>query len=823
MALRRKTAFVLAAIVAVSALPHPAQGRIVQGRVAGTVLMSDGTRLPGALVAVEGTARRAMTDANGAFAFDGLPAGKATLAVSLDGFEPKKARVEVRADGTTSVDIVLEIAKEAREASVAAEKTLLSVSDKENRIIITPSQIAALPGLGEKDIFRAFQLLPGISGSNETSSGLFVRGGKPDQNLILYDGFPVYHVDHLFGYYSAFNMEAIQDARLSKGGFEAKYGGRLSSVMELAGKEGATDAWHAGTGVSFLSADALVEVPLFGRGSLLLAGRRSFQSPLYDKIMDLFNVSPAAALVGRKAAGRLAQFESQPKSYFYDLNGKLAFDLSSRDRITASLYNGRDDLDNSRVLTLPSSISDLLARLGLQIDTDISDLTNWRNTGASVAWARRWSEAFQTTLRATYSRYDNDRDWSVNVLLQSAAAGSSFEPRSYRRGSIENNSLKDAGFKLENTLALGARHAMEFGLEASWLDVAYDYRVESADESDATAGRRVLAPRSLVSILNRRDRGILAVGYVQDRWTPTDRLTVTPGLRLTSFDRTKSVYGEPRLSLSWRLSDRLKATASWGRFYQFVSDATREDVVQGNREFWVLADGQGIPVGAATHYIAGLSYKTVGWLLDAQGFYKDLSGLSEFAPRIVRATAGQDYSQYFYKESGTAKGIEILLQKKSGRYTGWLSYTLSRVEYEAPQLSDAPFPALQDQTHEFKIVNFLELGPLTLSGTWIFATGKPTTPPLGVDQVPVGSRLVDRVVIGGKNSARLPDYHRLDLSVTCDLKVLGAASKLGLTLFNVYDRKNVWYREFDIQQHQLVQNDIQFMGFVLNLFLSVRI
>jgi ferric enterobactin receptor len=410
----------------------------------------------------------------------------------------------------------------------------------------------------------------------------------------------------------------------------------------------------------------------------------------------------------------------------------------------------------------------------------------------------------------------------VNVLLQAADSSSIFEPRSFRRGSIENNNLKDAGFKLENTLALGPRHQAEFGVEATSLDVAYNYQVESGDEGDAVAGRRVLAPRNLVGIMNRRDKGLLWAGYLQDRWTPSDRLTLTPGLRVTSFDRTGSIYWEPRFSMSYRLTDRIKATASWGRFYQFVSDATREDIIQGSREFWALSDGQGIPVGSATHYIAGLSYETEDVLVDVERFYKDLAGLSEFAPRIVRATPGQDYSQYFYTESGTAKGIEFLLQKKSGRYTGWISYTLSRVEYEAPLLSSNPFPALQDQTHEFKIVNFLELGKLTLSGTWIYATGKPYTPPLGVDQALVGSRLVDRVVIGDKNSARLPEYHRLDLSATYDLKVFGLKSKLGLTLFNVYDRKNVWYREFDIQQHELVQNDIQFMGFVINLFLDVK-
>jgi len=790
--------------------------------VGGTVKMADGTKLPGVRISIGNSTRRAFTGPDGVYALDGLAEGSTVLTASLTGFETKKAEVFLQPGKAIVVDFILDAVPEAREVGVTAERPLLSVSGKENKITITPSQIAALPSLGEKDLFRAFQLLPGVSGSNETSSGLYVRGGRPDQNLVLYDGFTVYHVDHLFGYFSAFNMEAIRDARLSKGGFEAKYGGRLSSVLELTGKPGSADAWHGGAGAGFLSANARLEVPLFGKGALFLAGRRSFQSPLYEKIMDLFNTNPLEALVGRGVAGRLAQFESQPKSYFYDLNGKLVFDMTPRDKLVSSFYNGRDDLDNSRTLTLPPTLSDLLARLNLTIDTDISDLTNWRNTGISVSWARRWSDSFRSALRASSSRYDNARDRNVTVLLQSGSSFSSFQPMSFRRGSTEANNLKDTGFKLENTLALGPRHEAEFGIEGTSLDVAYDYRVESGNEGTAVVGRRVLTPRDLVEILNRRDKGLLWAGYIQDHWTPIERLTVIPGLRVTSFDRIGTAYWEPRFSLGYRLTDRIKATVSWGRFYQFVSNAIREDVSQGNREFWALADGRTIPVGSATHVIAGASYETEDVLVDGAGFYKKLAGLAEFAPRIAWALSSQDYSPSLFEESGRAKGIEFLLQKKSGRYTGWISYTLSRVEYESPRLANGPFPANQDQTHEFKIVNVLELGKLTLSGTWIYATGKPYTSPLRVEQVQVGSRLVDQVVIGDKNSARLPEYHRLDVSGTYDAEIFGLKSRLGLTLFNVYNRKNVWYREFDIQQHELVQNDIQLMGFVLNLFLDVR-
>jgi len=793
-----------------------------EGKVIGTVRLADGTKLPGVLISIEGTTRRAFTDMNGSFVLDGIPAGKAVLAASLSGFSTIKEDVVVRTGQTAVVDFILDILKEERESVVTAERPLLSISEKENKIIITPSQIASLPSLGEKDIFRAFQLLPGISGSNETSSGLYVRGGTPDQNLILYDGFTIYHVDHLFGYFSAFNMEALKDAQLSKGGFEAKYGGRISSVLELEGRSGNEKAFQGGGGLSFLSVNGLVEVPLFGKGSLLIAGRRSFQSPLYEKIMDMFTDQPPAVLAGRRAAGLLAMFESQPKSYFYDTDAKLTFELSPKDRIAVSLYRGRDDLDNSRTLELPSTISDRLAKLGLQIDSSITDLTNWENTGLSATWARNWSDSFQSTLRAAYSKYVNHRDRSVDVLIQSSLGSSSFEPRSFRRGSVEDNDVKDLGFKFENTLFLGKNHRLEFGAQATSLDIVYDYQVESGDEGDALPGNRVLLPRNLVGILNRKDSGLLWAAYIQDRWTLFDRLTITPGIRLTSFDRTKTFYGEPRFSFSLRLTDRIHFRGAWGKYYQFVNRVTREDVLQGNREFWVLSDAQGVPISSAIHDTLGLSYETEDILLDIEAYHKELGGLSEFAPRIARADAGQDYSRYIFEETGIAQGIEFLLQKKSGNYTGWISYTLSKVEYASPRLSSRPFPASQDQTHEFKIVNCLSFKKWTFSGTWIYATGRPYTPPLGVDQVEIGRRTVDRVIIGEKNSARLPDYHRLDLSATYDLSAWGLKSKLGLTLFNVYNRKNVWYKEFDIQEHDLVANDIQFMGFVVNMFWDIK-
>ncbi|MFA9454614.1 MAG: carboxypeptidase regulatory-like domain-containing protein, partial [Candidatus Aminicenantaceae bacterium] len=327
---------------------HAQTGQL-NGRLTGRITLEDGTPLPGVAVSIAHTLYRTTTDALGTYLFDRVTQGMITLVASLDGFEEQTRTVLVQADKIVVVNFKLEAALESYEATVTAELPLMSTSDdKVSEVIITPSQIETLPSLGEKDIFRALQLLPGISGSQESSSGLYVRGGTPDQNLIMYDGFTVYHVDHLFGYFSAFNMEAVQEVRLSKGGYESMYGGRLSSIMELTGKPGSGQGIHGSGGLSLLSLNGLVEVPLWDKGSFVLAGRRSFQTPLYDSILGLVtdNTTAQGNFKGRGGAGggRGGMMgETRPESYFYDINSKLTFRPSSKDLTFISFYNGLDN------------------------------------------------------------------------------------------------------------------------------------------------------------------------------------------------------------------------------------------------------------------------------------------------------------------------------------------------------------------------------------------------------------------------------------------------------------------------------------------------
>jgi ferric enterobactin receptor len=808
------------------------------GRITGRVKMEDGTPLPGAAVAVANTLSRTGTDSTGEYTLFNIRQGLVTVVASLDGFKEESKTVLVQADRTMVVDFVLELAPKRHETTVTAERPLLSTAEKVSEVTITPSQIETLPSLGEKDIFRALQLLPGISGSQESSSGLYIRGGTPDQNLIMYDGFTVYHVDHLFGYFSAFNMEAVREVRLSKGGYESKYGGRLSSIMELTGKPGSGEGIHGSGGLSLLSLNGLVEVPLFGKGSFVLAGRRSFQTPLYDSILGLVTENTTVQGGFRSRGGGFGgggmggmMGETQPESYFYDLNSKLTFRPSSKDHLFLSFYNGLDNMDNSREQGFPSFAAGRFSEIGIEVSgsIDVSDLRKWGNTGLSANWTRQWHESFQSHLLFGYSNYLNQVDMRRNSELVFTSEDPDWEPpaffqnRGFARGTFEDNDLHDYTFRWDNSLRFSKTNQAEFGVQVTQNQVTYDYDVEEI-QAEEEGDTPQAGPRNFLRILNWDSSGTQYSAYVQDRWTMFGRFTLTPGIRINYFDSTKDSFVEPRLAFSLSLTDALSLKGAWGRYSQIVNNITREDVQQGNREFWALSDGEIIPFGKATHYILGFSYDRPGYLFDVEVFYKDLSGLSEYALRFTPTQEDIDYNRYFYEGTGVAKGLEFLLQKKIGPYTGWISYTLSSVEHTFLELENDPFPALQDQTHEFKLVNSYDIDKWTFSGTFIYATGRPYTAPAGVEEEELfeGRRVIERVIMGEKNGARLPAYHRLDLSASYRFQVAGSQSIIGATVFNLYDRKNVWHKEFDVIEGEIFENNILYMGLTFNLYLTLR-
>ncbi|MEN8201661.1 MAG: TonB-dependent receptor [Bacteroidota bacterium] len=759
--------------------------------------------LPYATASIKGLPSGSIANVDGHFILMEVPSDTSTLVFSFLGYETQRMQLHPETAGEEVHIYMQPVDYRIEEVMIVGEeKKLVTYAEKTSQISLRPTQIDILPNLGEKDIFRTLQLMPGVSSGNETSSGLHVRGGTPDQNLILLDGFTVYHVDHFYGFLSAFNADAIKDVQLYKGGFESKYGSKISSVMELTGKTGNTKKTSGGLSISALSGSVHLELPVSEKLNLFVSGRRSYtdfiQSGLYNKINDMYNSSTETQAMG----GRFARFSTEPKFYFYDLNAKVTYKPNQKNILTLSFYNGRDVLDKT------SDASTMVGRFGGSNDNynmNRVDVLNWGNWGTSAKWSRQWTDKFYSNTTLAFSNYFSERDnYRERTVVNEDGSSSTTN-----NGSVEDNNIMDITLRADNEYRLTQNNTLEFGLQASYMDISYLY-----------------TQNDTLQMIDTRTRGVTLAAYLQDKIYIKDKITLVYGLRSTYYNMTNKLYLEPRASVNYKLSERWNLKASWGKYYQYTNRVVRENVLEGNRDFWLLADDQMIPVSSAYHYIAGISYEAPRYLVDVEVFYKPMQGLAEYTMRneTFRRITTSSLPDNFYQGSGSAKGFEVLLQKKFGSYTGWLSYTYSRVTHQFEELNDGdPYPSMYDQPHEVNFVNTYQWGNWVLGATFVYNTGQTYTAPVGAYQLTLlDGTVADYIHVGDKNAFRLPAYHRLDLSVTYRFTIKQTKNSLGVSLFNIYGRDNVWYREFDVEDNEIIIMDVNTLGFTPNVFYSIK-
>ncbi|MEG2945370.1 MAG: TonB-dependent receptor [Bacteroidales bacterium] len=778
--------------------------------------------LPYVNLIVNETRAGSSTNADGLFALLNIPSDTSSITISYIGYKPQTLKLQpgmALAGHTIRLEPATELLSEV--VILSDKQDLLQTNEQVGLIKMTPLKMNVLPSLGEKDIFRTFQLMPGISAANENSSGLYVRGGTPDQSLVLYDGIPIYNVQHLFGFYSAFNSNAIKDIQLYKGGFDAKYGGRLSSVVEITGKEGNNKKFGAMADISLMSANGFIEFPIGKKITFLAAGRRSWQSPLYETIFNQSSgqtsntPAPDFGGGGMGAPGGFSQKNktSDYQSYFYDVNAKLTYRPSIRDIISVSFYKGADDLDNS---FNPSG-----NRGGASFSIDNSDQTAWGNTGASMKWSHNWNARLYSNMQFTYSDYFNDRDRTSTLPASLNASTITTTTES----TAEHNRLHDYSGKLDMEYKLSAIQQILFGIQGSRTETTY-----ALSENDTT------------TYLNNTINATVLSFYLQDKLSLMDtRMLITGGLRANYYSPTGKTYFEPRLTASYSINPTWKLKGSSGYYYQFAKKITREDIMQGNRDFWLMADGDQMPVGKSWQSVLGFSWETRNYLIDVEAYYKKLYDISEYSIRTVNmsqtggggmmgggmhhnAQASTVYNNRFYSGNGYARGIDVLAQKKYGNYTGWISYTFGQVIHDFPDISATKYYAANDVTHELKLVNIYKWHNWDFSASWLFATGKPYTAPEGLYQLTLPDGTVKSYFTpSAKNGNRLAPYHRLDLAATYNFKITKRfPCSVNVSVFNLYNQKNVWYKEFQAVDTEIVETDINYLGITPNINFSIK-
>jgi hypothetical protein len=665
-----------------------------------------------------------------------LPDGSYELRISSLGFAPQV--INVTLDKNIKLDVQLEAANSTlKEVKVSSVKKDRNVKDAQMGLEkLNMTEINKIPVLlGERDIIKTITLLPGIKNSGEGSSGFNVRGGNVDQNLILLDEAPVYNAAHLLGFFSTFNSDAIKDVQIYKGGMPAEFGGRLSSVLDIKMKEGNDKNYNVSGGLGLIASRLNIEGPIVKeKGSFLISGRRTY--------VDQFL--------------RLSDQYKDNKLFFYDLNAKANYKLNKNNRVFLSGYFGRDKIGVGNAFGI-----------------------DWGNATATARWNHVFNSKWFSNTSLIYSNYD------YKIAIKGGDVDFDITSR-----------IKDVNLKYEINYYPNPKNSIKFGVNSIYHTI-----VPGQLRSYGTAG---INPKKL------QDRYSLeSAVFVMNEWKQSEKLSVIYGLRISSFAvlgkgdfNTYNEQGavikttnykagevvknyinpEPRISMSYVLDSNKSVKASYARNVQnlhLISNSTTTsptDLWTGSSNNIKPEIGDQISLG----YFQNLNKSMQNQIDYRNG---------------ANTQANENLEGELLTGIGRAYGIEFLVKKKTGRFTGWAGYTLSKTERKINGINfNNWYNARQDRTHDITIVGIYDLTKKwNLSTTWTYQTGNAVTYPVGK----YTSNNAVTFLYSERNAERFPAYHRLDFGATYMRKKTDKReSSWTFSIYNAYGRQNAFTIEF---------------------------
>ena len=745
-----------------------------------------GESIPYANVFFMNTSTGGVTNQNGYFSLK-APRGKHTLQVSYIGYEMVRKIVTVMENIISFYLIELHptVLRGKRVTVTGGNLEFMDQPIKSGRISFSPRHIASLPKLGETDAFRSMQLLPGIHIGNTGSAGLYIRGGTPDQNLILLDGIPIYQTDHYYGFFSAINSDAVKDIQIFKGGFPAKYGGRTSSVIEITGKQGSTKYKRLNISTNLLTTGFTYEQPLFGKGSLFLAYRGSYshyyKTSLYHHIYNFLTNEGGSE---NSTAISIPDSTYTPNLSFSDFNGKITLIPTNKDVLSFSYFSGKDEISRMFVFPINNSIE------------KIEDGIKWNNTGASVNWSHVWGGMTYSSFLLSSSIYNSYSfsEWAYPSPLSTIEL-------------TDDNQIEDITIQLNNISKLNSSHTLEFGFFYN------RYLTKFISKPKFSAIERSLVP----------ERGILSSIYFQDKLNTDKPLNATIGFRVSNYDLTSDYYINPRASLTYAFTDWFTLKGSAGQYTQFLHRFSNNFMIGGKKFVWIQSNEQLKPVFSQKFNI-GFQHENDYWTVGVSTYYSNHNNLLDFS-RLVKST--QPYKVLYEGSekdnlpvgSGNSKGLELFLHMKTGSIHGWLSYTFGRTEHLFPDLNyGKPFLADHDRTHEFKAVAIASPGTWDITLSWIYSSGMAYTPRGGkIDSNESIYVLINSIIpddsSANRNTERLDPIQRFDLSITKHLELFSSHWEVGLSLFNLFNRKNTSHTKYIIDSDDsILPTEVHMLG-----------
>jgi len=649
------------------------------------------------------------------------------------------------------------------------------------------NEIKQLPSIsGEPDILKALQLFPGIQSGTEGNNGLFVRGGTPDQNLFLLDNVPLYNVSHLGGLFSIFDPSMVKSIDLYKGGFPARYGGRLSSISDIRTRDGDLYSYSGEIGVSTLISKVFLEGPISKENSSFVFSSRISNLGLYSFIYK-----------------NLLSDENTQKYSFYDINLKINLKLSDKNRIFLSLYQGRDlfsvkEKDNS------------LEHAGITYES--SSQLFWGNSAASAKWTHIIKENVFNTMTLAYTRYiyNNHNYFSRTLVDDDFTITDDYKIMSGVNDLILKN---DAEFSFEKSqIKLGAEISKHFYIPSA---VNYSQLFSSTGDDSIVKTPGV----------NSNEQAFNIYGYGEWEYKIGDKVKFNIGLRtgINFTDSVKYPSFDPRLIFNYRFLPSVSLKLSYCQMQQNLHFLTNSNTGLPT-DIWVPSTALLKPE-TSKQFSIGLAHTTNSYYeVSVELYSKNTNNLIEYKEGILVYNSSMLWEEKVVKDGeGKTQGMELLLRKKSGRFTGWVGYALTSSKRSFSEINKGEeFPFKYDQRHNITFVSVYNLNKyLSFSCTWVFHSGNRITMPVAMYKLKninySGSYEGDRIIYNDvhiyseRNAYQMPAYHRLDIGLNYLKQKRKGTSKWSLNIYNAYNRKNAYYlffKESDNGEIKLYQQSL---------------
>jgi len=683
------------------------------------------------------------------YGFYSIPAvgkGNFILVIQGIGYQKYMKKIEVKADKDIVVNIEID-RKDVKTQEVIVEAERSSSGTKGiSTVEISPSFIEKMPSLGaEKDLFRVLQLLPGVTQVSELSSGLYIRGGTPDQVLYLLDGVTVYNPGHMAGFMSTFNTDALKDIRLIKGAYPAEFGGRLSSILDVSMKEGTKEKFSGAGGIGLLTSRLTFEGPINKDATFMVSGRMFYPYLIYKFFEEIY-----------------APDDVDAGYYFYDLNAKVNYKISENDRIFVSGYFGRDVLYASEEDVFGTNF-------------------NWGNKTGNLRWMHIVSPKLFTNFSLIYSDYNYNFGVTNESELDTSQIKKGEELFETTSGITDIVLRAEAQyFPLEN-------HVIKSGIETTW------HTFRSAAQSvlfDDQTGRK--APIETIKALD-------AAVYMQDEWKVTELFSTNIGGRLYYFQEGNYLGFEPRFSAKYAITDKFSVFGAASLTNQFLHLLIRNDITLPT-DLW-FPSTKTVKPSRAYQGVLGIEALFGDYQFTVEGYYKKMLDIYDYKDD-ADFNFGVPLQEQFTTGWGEAYGLEFFLHKRVGAFTGWIGYTLAWVTHHFEELNQGrAFSPRYDIRNDFEITFTYELSKdWELGASWGYRTGQAYTMPSGVysfSEVPFYNwwGAWEKYQYTERNGFRLPGYHRLDLNLMYKYEWFGLPFEFAINIYNAYNHRNpfAWY------------------------------